>query len=107
MTGRAAGGEPDRQAVMRAVVETVAEILPALPVSEITGNRHVKELGADSVDRVEIILGVLDRLGLAAPLSAFAELPDLDALAGLLTRLLRADAATATAPGDPGERGTP
>ena len=73
-----------RSDIARAVVESVTEILPAVPAAEVTGRRHLKELGADSVDRVEIILTLLDRLGIELPLSRFADLPDLDAVIDLL-----------------------
>lgn len=69
------------------VHEVVAEILPALPRERITGDRHPKDLGADSVDRVEIILTLLDRIGVQAPMAAFSEIPNLDALAGYLLQL--------------------
>jgi len=75
---------PSRTAIARAVVEAVTEILPAVPAAEVTGHRHLKELGADSVDRVEIILMLLDRLGVELPLSSFADLPNLDSVIDLL-----------------------
>jgi polyketide biosynthesis acyl carrier protein len=73
-----------RADVAGAVREAIGQILPTLPPGEVTGDRHLRDLGADSVDRVEIILGAQDRLGLAEPLSAFADLPDIDALVDLL-----------------------
>jgi polyketide biosynthesis acyl carrier protein len=73
---------------MAALVRSVvAEILPALPPERITEDRHPRDLGADSVDRVEIILTLLDRLGLREPMARFGELPDLGALAALLVTL--------------------
>jgi polyketide biosynthesis acyl carrier protein len=63
---------------------TVAEILPGVPRSAMTGDRHPKDLGADSVDRVEIILALIDRVGVREPMAAFSELPDLDALVDFL-----------------------
>ena len=73
-----------RQDIAHAVIESVTEILPAVPAAEVTGHRHLKELGADSVDRVEIILMLLDRLGVELPLSSFADLPNLDSVIDLL-----------------------
>lgn len=75
---------PTRADIARAVVESVTEILPAVPAAQVTGHRHLKELGADSVDRVEIILTLLDRVGVELPLSRFADLPNLDAVIDLL-----------------------
>ncbi|WP_433498359.1 acyl carrier protein [Sphaerimonospora sp. CA-214678] len=75
-----------REDMVALVREVVGTILPGVPPDEIRGNRHLKELGADSVDRVEIIAALIDRLGLAEPMSRFADLPDIDALADFLLR---------------------
>jgi len=73
-----------RADVAGAVREAIGQILPGVPPGEVTGDRHLRDLGADSVDRVEIILGAQDRLGLAEPLSTFADLRDIDALVDVL-----------------------
>lgn len=70
-----------RDDVELVVHQQIAEILPSVPIA---GDRHLKDLGADSVDRVEILLGVLDRLGLRAPLSDFRDVPNVDALVDVL-----------------------
>ncbi|MFC6082817.1 acyl carrier protein [Sphaerisporangium aureirubrum] len=70
-----------RDDVEQVVHQQIAEILPS---ARISGHLHLKDLGADSVDRVEILLGVLDRLGLRAPLSDFRDVPNVDALVDVL-----------------------
>jgi polyketide biosynthesis acyl carrier protein len=67
------------------VRDVIGTILPGVPVSAMTERRHLRELGADSVDRVEIILSILDRLGLDEPMSSFSGLPNLGALVDFLT----------------------
>ncbi|HYK03292.1 MAG TPA: phosphopantetheine-binding protein [Thermoanaerobaculia bacterium] len=73
-----------RDSVARAVREVIAVVLPSVPTTAIAGHRHLQDLGADSVDRVEIILMLLDRLELDEPMSSFSQLPDVDALIGFL-----------------------
>ncbi|SHG23668.1 polyketide biosynthesis acyl carrier protein [Jatrophihabitans endophyticus] len=73
--------------VREVVTATVREILPDVGVDEIRPDRHLRDLGADSVDRVEIIGAVLDRLSLDEPLSSFSDLPDIEAMVDLLERL--------------------
>ncbi|RCG27070.1 acyl carrier protein [Sphaerisporangium album] len=70
-----------REDVRLVVHQQIAEILPS---ARISGELHLRELGADSVDRVEILLGVLDRLGLRAPLSDVRDVPNVDALVDVL-----------------------
>jgi polyketide biosynthesis acyl carrier protein len=74
----------ERERLWTVLYEVLGTILPGVPRSEITGDRHLKDLGADSVDRVEIIMLLVDRLGLAEPMSSFSELPDLRALVDFL-----------------------
>jgi polyketide biosynthesis acyl carrier protein len=71
---------PPRDAVAALVRDVIATILPGVPVSAMAEDQHLRELGADSVDRVEIILSILDRLGLDEPMSSFSSLPNLGAL---------------------------
>lgn len=72
-----------------AVHEAIGSILPSLDAADIDGAKHLKELGADSVDRVEIIMQVLDRCSLSAPLSRFSDVPDVDHLVEFVAELQR------------------
>ena len=74
-----------RDAVAELVRGVIGTILPGVPVSAMTEERHLRELGADSVDRVEIILSILDLLSLDEPMSSFSSLPNLGALFDFLT----------------------
>lgn len=76
--------EVNREAVERVVREVLAVILPSVPADAITGEKHLKDLGADSVDRVEIILMLLDRLQIDEPMSTFSQVPNIDGLVTLL-----------------------
>ncbi len=66
--------------VAEAVTDAILAILPALSPADIRPDAHLKDLGADSVDRVEIIMSVIDRLGIDEPMSSFGNLPDVSAL---------------------------
>lgn len=76
-----------RERIAAAVTAVVTEILPAVPATVIAGDRDLESLGADSVERVEIVLALRDRLGISEPLSSFNDVPDLDRLVDLLTLL--------------------
>jgi polyketide biosynthesis acyl carrier protein len=81
--------DPAREEVAGIVRETIAAILPAVPATAVTGREHLKDLGADSVDRVEIILALIDRLGVDEPMAAFSAIPDIDSLTDFLTKARR------------------
>ena len=68
--------------VFAVVRQVVGDILPE--VTDIPGHKHLKDLGADSVDRVEIILALMDHFGVQAPMSDFSAVPDVDRLVTFL-----------------------
>jgi polyketide biosynthesis acyl carrier protein len=67
------------------LLDVLTEILPHLPGEEVSDDKSLRDLGADSVDRVEIISELTRRLGRDDPLSEFAEIPDLGALVAHLS----------------------
>jgi polyketide biosynthesis acyl carrier protein len=83
---RRARDEAGRATAEQALREVIRSILPTLSPEEITGDKHLRDLGADSVDRVEIILGVTRRLGIDEPMSNFSAVPDIDGLVDHLSR---------------------
>jgi polyketide biosynthesis acyl carrier protein len=76
----------EKQAVAQIVRETISSILPNLPVENISGNKSLKDHGADSVDRVEIILSIMKRLGIDEPMSNFSNIPNIDELVDYLCK---------------------
>lgn len=69
--------------VLDVVHEVVAEFL-GLDPDRIPDDSDLRALGADSIDRVEILTALRDRLGVAVPLAAFSRIPDLRALTEFL-----------------------
>ena len=79
--------DTDRTQVTGLVHATVAAILPQVPTEQITGDKHLKDLGADSVDRVEIIMALIDALGVREPMARFSTIRDIDALIDFLVEV--------------------
>jgi polyketide biosynthesis acyl carrier protein len=75
-----------KETVNRVVRETISSILPNVPAETISGAKSLKDLGADSVDRVEIILSIMSRLSIDEPMSNFSSIPNIDALVEYLCR---------------------
>ncbi|MEU2246393.1 phosphopantetheine-binding protein [Streptomyces sp. NPDC019224] len=76
--------ETTRTGIEELVHRTITSILPGLPAGAIDGGRHLKELGADSVDRVEIIMALIEELGIEADMSRFSGIPSVDGLVQFL-----------------------
>ncbi|CQR60405.1 Hypothetical Protein sle_09420 [Streptomyces leeuwenhoekii] len=79
-----------RRRVEEALRRAIGAILPTVPPELVTGDKHLRDLGADSVDRIEIILDVTARLGVDEPMSSFSDIPDIDALVDRLSRAVGA-----------------
>jgi polyketide biosynthesis acyl carrier protein len=77
----------DRQQQVFAVVKAkVMEVLPDLDPVRITLEQNLTELGANSVDRVEIAMMAMDELGVSVPRVAMAHVADLRGLVEVLIR---------------------
>jgi polyketide biosynthesis acyl carrier protein len=72
--------------LLTVVLESVREILPTVDPARLRPELHLRDLGADSIDRVEIIVTVLDRLGLDEPMASFTDLSDIGQMVDLLCR---------------------
>lgn len=78
-----------REHVAAVLRDVLATILPEVPPSLVTGDKHLRDLGADSVDRVEIVLSLMERLHVDQPMSSFSDVPHIDALIELLAGIGR------------------
>lgn len=75
------GGRLEVEAVVH---RTILSILPALRPGDITPDKHLKDLGADSVDRVEIIMSLREQFAVNEPMGTFSTIPNVGALIEVL-----------------------
>jgi polyketide biosynthesis acyl carrier protein len=91
--GSAAGTAPltesERQ-VFELVKEKVVEVLVDVDPGQVTPERSLAELGANSLDRVEVAMLSMEALELRIPPTELAGVANLGALARLLSRHLGA-----------------
>lgn len=70
--------------VVRMVHETIVSVLPRMTGRTIPGNQHLRDIGADSIDRVEIVSQLIQRFGLDMPMASFNDVADIGGLVELL-----------------------
>ncbi len=75
-----------RAHVARVVLEQVRQGLPEVPPAEIRPERSMTELGANSIDRVEVTLAAMALLGVDIPPRDLVGLATIDALIDVLHR---------------------
>ncbi len=84
LAGELAAGS--RAHVARVVLEQVRQGLPEVPPAEIRPERSMTELGANSIDRVEVTLAAMAVLGIDIPPRDLVGLATIDALIDVLHR---------------------
>ncbi|XOV79518.1 MAG: acyl carrier protein [Aestuariibacter sp.] len=64
--------------------DAIVEVLPELEEHKFIASDSLRELGANSIDRSEIIMMVLEELELNIPLVQFAKAANIGELAGIM-----------------------
>lgn len=68
------------------VVKTViTEVLPNVSPELISMERNLKELGANSIDRMEVVTMSMEKLAIKIPLMSFAQVTNIEGLVNVLT----------------------
>ncbi len=69
------------------VEASITTIMPQVTPNDIRGDLHLSDMGADSIDRIEIISVILKKLELNIPLNDFSQLRNIDEMIDLLTKV--------------------
>jgi len=78
----------DDDEVLDTIRRTVLLVLPDLEPDLVQPQRTLTELGANSIDRAEVVSLTMETLGVDVPVAAFAGVRDIGGLAALLRRHL-------------------
>lgn len=74
----------EKQDIFNAVVQNATEVLPSLAEHEVKPSDALKDLGANSMDRSEIVMMTLETLSLNVPLVQLAGASNIGELVDLL-----------------------
>lgn len=78
-----------REDILGLVVKHLREVVPGLDERVIGGSDRMKDLGANSVDRAEVLMLVMESLGLSVPRIELAKASNIGEVADLLYEKLR------------------
>ncbi len=76
-------------AVLIAIRRSVLEVLPDLDPEAVTEEVSLSDLGANSIDRVDVVTMAMDELGISLSVTEFTDVRDIGSLARLLRGHLR------------------
>ena len=74
-----------KEHVFEVVKNVISEILPDVQSDLISRDKSLKELGANSIDRMEVVTMSMEELGLKIPLMSFAQVNNIQGLVDVLT----------------------
>lgn len=74
-----------KEHVYEVVKKVIIEVLPDLKPELISIEKRLKELGANSIDRTEVVIMSMEELGLKIPLMSFAQVSKIEGLVDVLT----------------------
>jgi polyketide biosynthesis acyl carrier protein len=75
----------EKEHVYEVVKKVIMEVLPDLNPEMISIEKELKNLGANSVDRMEVVTKSMEELGLKIPLMSFAQVSNIEGLVEVLT----------------------
>ncbi len=75
-----------KEEIFEVVKENTLKVLPDLLADDVTIDKNLADLGANSVDRVEVVFYSLEQLGLKIPTAELQGVRNLRALVDLLHR---------------------
>ncbi len=74
-----------KEQVYEVVKKVIMEVLPDLNSDMISIEKQLKDLGANSIDRMEVVTMSMEELGLKIPLMSFAQVSNIEGLVDVLT----------------------
>ena len=73
-----------QQDVFHTVKKMTLEVLPFIPADDITIGKSLVDLGANSIDRMEVVTRSMEELGIKVPMIEFGKVKDLQGLVDVL-----------------------
>jgi len=74
-----------KEQVYEVVRKVIIRVLPDLDPDMISIEKRLKDLGANSIDRMEVVTMSMEELGLKIPLMSFAQVSNIEGLVDVLT----------------------
>lgn len=74
----------DKTNIFKVLKESTLMVVPTLDAQLITPESSLRELGANSIDRAEIIMNTMEVLKIRVPMMSFANAKNMDELCSIL-----------------------
>ena len=74
-----------KEHVYEVVTKVIMEVIPDVEPELISIEKNLKDLGANSIDRMEVVTMSMEELALKIPLMSFAQVTNIEGLVDVLT----------------------
>ncbi len=74
-----------KEHVFEVVKNVIIEVLPDIKPEQIHIEKNLRELGANSIDRMEVVTMSMEELDLKIPLMSFAQVSNIQGMVDVLT----------------------
>ncbi|GGX32839.1 acyl carrier protein [Aquimarina muelleri] len=74
-----------KEHVFEVVKNIIVEVLPDVELDQVSIEKSLKDLGANSIDRMEIVTMSMEELDLKIPLMSFAQVGNIEGMVDVLT----------------------
>jgi len=74
----------EKRNVFQVVKDVISEVLPDVDSEDIKIEQNLKSLGANSIDRTEIVMLSMEKLGIKVPLVSFGGVENIEEMVDVL-----------------------
>lgn len=73
-----------QEEIIKVLTSVFEEIIPEVDVSSVTPEASLRDLGANSIDRAEIITDTMEQVGVSLPMVNFADAKNVGEIADII-----------------------
>lgn len=79
----------EKENIFLVVKDAIADVLPDVDSEAVSIEQNLKSLGANSIDRTEIVMSSMEKLGIKLPLVSFGGVENIEEMVDVLVNASR------------------
>ncbi|MCF6255544.1 MAG: acyl carrier protein [Gammaproteobacteria bacterium] len=79
----------EKESIFLVVKDAIADVLPDVDTEAVSIEQNLKSLGANSIDRTEIVMSSMEKLGIKLPLVSFGGVENIEDMVDVMVDAYR------------------
>ncbi len=79
----------EKENIFSVVKDAIADVLPDVDTEAVSIEQNLKSLGANSIDRTEIVMSSMEKLGIKMPLVSFGGVENIEDMVDVMADAYR------------------